>query len=127
MSAVAYDPYKKVYQNVSRSIVYRKKMFSVFIHTDKAIYKGGDIIKFRLFAVDSETKPYLDNFPLRITDPNDEQRVPSKKKCKRGQMEGSYQLNENPAPGVWKIQFDGYGEVSETYLFLEIFSQIPEN
>ena len=34
-----------------------EKLLSIFIQTDKAIYKPGDIVRFRVLVLDSNTKP----------------------------------------------------------------------
>lgn len=45
------------------------KRYSVFIQTDKPMYKPGDTVKFRVLIIDAETKPYqVDKLSVELLD-----------------------------------------------------------
>lgn len=72
------------------------KRLSVFIQTDKPVYKPDDVVKFRLLVLDADTKPYpLNKLECKIIDSN-----------RNVVFEGSTNSLPNPFPGVF---MDEYG------------------
>ena len=89
-----------------RSLTYVKKKCSFFIQFNKAIFTPGDLLQFRVFAVDSETKaitPTCSN-TITISDPNGNS-IQSFQDVtfKRGKYENSFQLSEKASLGIWKV------------------------
>lgn len=110
----AYDPYSKRTYKQEQKLVYEKKIFSAFIQTDKAMYKAGDLINFRVFAINSETKPHnVEGGSIMITD-SGSTKIKSFADVKfvKGKYENSLQLSDSPTLGSWKISFEANGEVS---------------
>lgn len=110
----AYDPYSKRTYKQEQKLVYKKKTFSAFIQTDKAMYKAGDLVNFRVFAIDSETKPHnVEGGSITITD-SGSAKIKSFADVKfvKGKYESSLQLSESPTLGNWKISFAANGDVS---------------
>jgi uncharacterized protein YfaS (alpha-2-macroglobulin family) len=99
------------YQDVI-DLIYRNKKFSAFIHTDKGVYKPGDTVKFSIFCIDFETKPYNPT--------SGSVAIPSKLSTKtfnnisfvKGKHKGSFKLSETTAMGNWRMYFYAEGEVS---------------
>lgn len=54
-----------IFKNES-NIDFHAKSFSVFIQTDKAIYKPGDTVRFRVLVLDPNMKPADIRGPLKI-------------------------------------------------------------
>lgn len=91
------------------------KHFSVFIQTDKALYKADDLVRFRLFAVDANTLPYSVKVSpaVSIFTPSG---VLVKKYVNvsfvQGRYEDEFQLASDPVIGDWKIRMESEGQVS---------------
>jgi MG2 domain/Macroglobulin domain MG3 len=83
------------------------KQFSVFIQTDKAIYKPSDKIQFRVLILDSETKPFSPaSVEIYITDGANnriKQYESVIEKIVKGVYQNELQLSDSPVLGNWKI------------------------
>lgn len=85
------------------------KNVSVFIQTDKAIYKPGETIKFRVLVLDAELKPAAleaDNLlSVVIMDP-EKNRIQQWLKVTpiKGVFTSEIQLSELPVLGAWKFE-----------------------
>ncbi|XP_055306081.1 CD109 antigen-like isoform X2 [Sitodiplosis mosellana] len=108
--------YKLVAEGISglifkkeRTLKIETKNVSIFIQTDKAIYKPGDLIKFRVLVLDRELKPVTltpDNqLSIHITDP-EKNRIKQWLKVtpKKGVFTSEFQLAELAMLGNWKIE-----------------------
>jgi CD109 antigen len=81
------------------------KKFSVFVQTDKSIYKPGDKVQFRVLVLDSNTKPFPANdVKVYITD-GGQNRVKQYLDVKlvRGVYQNELQLSDSPVMGNWMI------------------------
>lgn len=90
------------------------KQFSIFVQTNKAIYKANDLIQFRLFAVNSQTLPYSVNGPtiITITDPsNNKIKEFSNVTFVKGKYENELLLSSAPKLGSWTISVEAEGQV----------------
>lgn len=91
------------------SLKIESKNVSIFIQTDKAIYKPGETIRFRILVLDSELRPVqlASDTPLSIylTDP-EKNRVKQWLKAtpKTGVFTSEFQLSELPILGNWKFE-----------------------
>lgn len=85
------------------------KTVSIFIQTDKAIYKPGDSIKFRILILDQKLKPVSltpeNLLSIYITDP-EQNRIMQwlEGTPKRGVFTSEFQLSELSLLGDWKIE-----------------------
>lgn len=98
----------------SQSISYVQKSFSIFIQTDKAIYKGNDLWRFRFFSVDYKTMAYNPRGPLNyeITDPKGNLIIKNANVTfVNGKYEGSLLLSSEPSEGTWQITLTAEGQV----------------
>ncbi|XP_012262615.2 CD109 antigen-like isoform X2 [Athalia rosae] len=100
----------------STELRYIHKSYSIFIQTDRAVYKPGSKVLFRTIVLDSRLRPTISNAELDmyITDGQGnrvkqwKQRLDSK-----GVFAGELQLSDSPVLGDWKI-------------FVNIFDQTVE-
>jgi len=89
----------------SRNLQMNSKQYSTFVQTDKSMYKGSDVVKFRVLILDRDTKPYAaSSVEIYITD-GDRNRVKqfSKPKFTKGVFQGELQLSDSPVLGEWTI------------------------
>lgn len=82
------------------------RKFSVFIQTDKGIYKPNDEVKFRVLVLDAETKPItLETIVVKIADLSGKIVVESAplSNPSTGVYVGSYAISDIALQGDWKI------------------------
>ncbi|KAL7028442.1 hypothetical protein ACKWTF_005836 [Chironomus riparius] len=88
-----------------RTLTYIKKKYSFFVQFNKAIFLPGDLLQFRIFAVDSETKmatPKCSNV-VTFTDTNRNNIMTfANVTFKKG---NSFQLSEKARLGEWILRF----------------------
>ena len=112
-----------------RTLTYIKKKYSFFVQFNKAIFLPGDLLQFRVFAVDSETKaatPTCSNI-ISITDPNRNSIMSFPNVTfKRGKYENSFQLSEKASLGVWylRVQCDQEVRVLLFLIFKKVFKYV---
>jgi CD109 antigen len=81
------------------------KKFSVFIQTDKSVYKPSDKVQFRVLVLDSSTRPYpAANIQVYITD-GDQNRIKQYENVRliKGVYQDELQLSDLPVMGTWNI------------------------
>ena len=108
-----YDKVGKNYYRDYQELSYRKKKFSCFFYTDKGMYKGGDTVKFSIFCIDSETKPYNPKSgEVTVYDPESTKiKTFANVTFVKGKFKESLQLVDAPAKGLWKLKFEAEEEV----------------
>lgn len=92
----------------------------MFIQTDKAVYKPGDKVQFRVLVVNSETKPVVPtNVQIFISDA-DSNRIKQYEnvEIEKGVYKDEFQLSDEPVLGNWKIEVKvDNGERNEVVYF----------
>lgn len=88
-----------------RTIVVNPKKHSVYVQTDKSVYKPADNIQFRVLILDGETRPLNPtDVEIFITDGADNRiKQYDKAQFKKGVFQGELQLSDLPVMGNWKI------------------------
>lgn len=99
----------------STPLQYLKKSYSVFIQTDKAVYKPGHKILFRAIALNSQLKPAAEvrNEPLNIHISDGEGNKVKQWKdviATKGVFTGELQLSKNLVLGNWHISVTIHGQ-----------------
>lgn len=102
-----------------RSLDMNMKKYSVFVQTDKSIYKPSDKIQFRVLALNGETKPLnTSSVEIFITD-GAENRVKQfdKPEFHKGVFQNELQLSDLPVMGTWKIhiKINGGEEIVKSF------------
>ncbi|KAK3756908.1 hypothetical protein RRG08_048499 [Elysia crispata] len=88
----------------STTLDYSSKEFSLFIQTDKGIYKAGDTVNFRVLGMYSDFKPYLKPLHIRIYDKDSNKIVQwLNVRPKDGVVTQKLKLSSQPTLGDWKI------------------------
>ncbi|XP_053673860.1 thioester-containing protein 1 allele R1-like [Anopheles nili] len=94
------------------NLEYQQKSFSVFVQTDKSIYKPGDTVRFRVLVLDPNTKPLLkvDSIAVHINDGKGN-RIKQWKdgKLVKGVFESELTLSTAPVLGEWVIHVEALG------------------
>ncbi|XP_058449538.1 thioester-containing protein 1 allele S3-like [Malaya genurostris] len=92
--------------NKEVDLVYEQKTISVFIQTDKPVYKPGDTMHFRVVVVDADTRPVTNIKSVRIglIDSNDNSiRQWPYAQLWRGVFESEVLLAPSPVLGNWTL------------------------
>ncbi|XP_068113615.1 alpha-2-macroglobulin-like isoform X2 [Hyperolius riggenbachi] len=89
----------------SRKIIIKKTKSSILIQTDKAVYKPGQLVQFRIMAIDENFKPEEKTFPVaELQDPG-KNRIAQwlDVKLNQGLAEFSFPLSAEPSLGQYSI------------------------
>jgi CD109 antigen len=103
-----------------KKLHFNDKKFSVFVQTDKSIYKPADNIQFRVLVLDVETKPFItSSAEIYITDGADN-RIKQYENVKftKGVFQNELQLSDSPVMGTWKIHVKINDDANE---FVKLF------
>jgi len=96
------------------ALKYQSKQFTVFVNTDKALYRTGEIVRFRAFAINASTiaSSTFINPNVTIYDPNNVKiREFLNVTFVKGKYENSIQLADRVNLGNWLVRVDAEGEV----------------
>ncbi|XP_052864269.1 uncharacterized protein LOC128270884 [Anopheles cruzii] len=118
---IAEGSYKLVAEGLSgltfkneTSLEFQPKGFSVFVQTDKSIYKPGDTVRFRVLVLDPNTKPLAkaDRVVVYIEDGKGN-RIKHWKDGMliKGVFESELTLSTAPVLGAWTIYVDALGKI----------------
>jgi CD109 antigen len=87
-----------------KMLQFKAKTQSTIIQMDKAMYKPGDKVQFRVLAFDAATKPLIikENLNVFISDSADNRiKQWTKQSVAQGVFKGDLQLSSNPILGRW--------------------------
>uniref|UniRef100_A0A2M4B9C0 CD109 antigen n=2 Tax=Anopheles marajoara TaxID=58244 RepID=A0A2M4B9C0_9DIPT len=94
------------------NLQYQQKSFSVFVQTDKSIYKPGDTVRFRVLVLDPNTKPLAKatSIDVYINDGKGN-RIKQWKNgtLVKGVFESMLTLSAAPVLGAWSINLEVLG------------------
>lgn len=105
--ANVYDPTNNHFQFDRWPLQFLPKVYHVIIQTDKELYKAEDLIRFRLFAFDADTRPVNIEGPsvISIIDPNGftMQNI-TNFSFRKGRYSDELQLSSFITNGLWTIR-----------------------
>lgn len=80
------------------------------------MYKGEDTVKFSIFSINSETKPYNPESGNVIIYSSEKLTVKtfSNVTFVKGKFKGELKLSKTPPKGLWKIEFEAENQVSSS-------------
>ncbi|KAM4771055.1 CD109 antigen-like [Rhinophrynus dorsalis] len=82
-----------------------RKNVSVFIQTDKAVYKPGQTVKIRIISVNQDLRPHQGHVDIFVRDPqNNIVQQWLSMETDLGVVSAEFLLSANPMLGFWKIQ-----------------------
>ncbi|XP_034287784.1 CD109 antigen [Pantherophis guttatus] len=93
------------------SLPFASKSFSVFIQTDKAMYKPGQEVKIRVVTLHSDLKPY--NTPVNIYIQDPQRNLIQQwltQNGKLGKIAKHFKLSKHPLLGDWSIEVQVNGQ-----------------
>ncbi|XP_040839571.1 CD109 antigen isoform X1 [Ochotona curzoniae] len=95
---------KTLFSNSTR-LSFETKRISVFIQTDKPLYKPGQEVKFRVLTLFQDFKPYKTSLTILLKDPKSnliQQWLSQQNEL--GVVSKTFQLSSHPILGDWSIQ-----------------------
>ncbi|XP_043228015.1 CD109 antigen-like isoform X2 [Amphibalanus amphitrite] len=99
------------FQNTT-ALEYVHKSYSVFIQTDKAIYKPGDLVRFRAVVLNPSLRPHTaGNLNAWVTDGKGNRiQQWDRQFTTNGVFTNSIQLSDQPVLGDWNLTIDVLGQ-----------------
>lgn len=115
-----------------------EKYFSFLIQTDKALYKPGDLVRFRVLVIDKDTKAHdiIGALQVYVYDGDGNRlKLYANQSTANGVYTNEFQLSDSPVMGHWKLTFIAESEeksqsfeVGEYVLpTFEVFVESPEH
>jgi CD109 antigen len=81
------------------------KKHITLVHVDKAIYKPGDVVNFKIILLDLNLKPLLSKVNIFVTDGDDNfVKEFVKVDTVKGVFQNEIQLSDSPVMGRWKLK-----------------------
>lgn len=103
----------KVTFEQSVKLIAVNKIYSIFIQTDRAVYNPKDTIKYRILALDAETKPFKRSEKLfgvlKLFDGTGHEIIRKDKIIfKNGVFSSEFKISDEPIYGNWSLNFHFY-------------------
>jgi uncharacterized protein YfaS (alpha-2-macroglobulin family) len=131
--ANVYDPSNHNFIIDRWPLQFLPKLFHVVIQTDKELYKGGNLMRFRLFAFDADTRLIdisSDSTTISIIDPNNiTMHNITNFDFSKGRYSDEFHFTEFAANGLWRIRVHIDDQVRrklfvlETEIIIKFFSK----
>lgn len=104
----------------SKPLLISEKKYATFVQTDKATYKPGDLVQFRVVTLNRYLKPTRSKPLVQVyINDNDGNRLKqwNNVTLRTGVYKNKYQLNSQTSLGTWSIDVDdGYNFVTKNFI-----------
>lgn len=112
-----FNPVGKTYKTFTEYFQFVNYQFSCYINTDKPVYKPEDTLKYNIYCIDGETRPYNPKTgTVKISDSKGNQIAKYENVTfTKGKHKGSMILSTNAIKGIWTVSFRGHNEVNTLY------------
>lgn len=99
---------------------FSQRSITIYVQTDKPIYKQGQIVKFRTVPITTDLKPFSDSLDVYMLDPSGivVKRWLSKQ-TNLGSVSIEYPLSNQPVLGSWTIRVLAQGQVQDRNFLVE--------
>ncbi|CAG0890979.1 unnamed protein product [Darwinula stevensoni] len=106
------------------ALEFSPRFLTILIQTNRPVYNGGQIVRFRVVLLTMSLKPFDDPVDIYVLDPNGFilRRWPSRQ-TSNGVLSLRFQLPEYPAVGDWVIQAVANGQVEQKNITVEKYFQ----
>lgn len=99
---------------------FSQRSITIYVQTDKPIYKQGQVVKFRTVPITTDLKPFSDSLDVYMLDPSGivVKRWLSKQ-TNLGSVSIEYPLSNQPVLGSWTIRVLAQGQVQDRNFLVE--------
>ncbi|KAF8787021.1 CD109 antigen-like [Argiope bruennichi] len=105
-------------------LTFSQRSMTIFVQTDKPVYKQGQIVRFRALPITTGLKAFPDAVDLYMLDPR---RTIVKRWLSRqtnlGAVSLEYPLSQQPVYGKWTLQVVAQGQIEEHNFLVEEYYQ----
>jgi len=113
------DTDETVYSNET-ALEFSRRSITIFVQTDKPIYRQNEVVRFRTVPVTTDLKPFSDALDVYMLDPYGiiVKRWLSKQ-TNLGSVSLEYLLSDQPAQGNWTIRVIAQGQTQDSHFLVE--------
>ncbi|XP_072168556.1 CD109 antigen-like [Diadema setosum] len=107
--------------NETKRIFFDVEHFSIFVQSDKAIYKPGQTVRFRVMAIYPNLRPYIGPFSVSVLDANNNviQQWLDRNPNSNGIISEEMVMSDFPVLGDWTIKAEAEGQMYEYTFSIE--------
>lgn len=99
---------------------FSQRSITIFVQTDRPIYKQGQIVKFRTVPITTDLKPFSDALDVYMLDPHGIiVRRWISKQTNLGSVSLEYPLSNQPVLGNWTIRVFAQGQTHDSHFLVE--------
>lgn len=102
------------------TLEFSRRSITIFVQTDKPIYRQSQIVKFRTVPITTDLKPFSDALDVYMLDPHGivVKRWLSKQ-TNLGSVSIEYPLSDQPVLGNWTIRVFAQGQIQDSHFLVE--------
>lgn len=105
-------------------LVFSQRSMTIFIQTDKPLYKQGEMVKFRAIPITTELKGFDNAIDVFMMDPTGHiLRRWLSRQSNLGSVNLEYKLSDQPKYGEWTIRVIAQGQIEESHFSVEEYYQ----
>lgn len=105
-------------------LTFSQRSMTIFVQTNKPVYKQGDLVQFRAIPITTELKGFDNAIDVYMLDPNRHiMRRWLSRQSNLGTVSLEYKLSDQPVYGEWIIRVVAQGQTEEHKYFVEEYYQ----